>query len=97
MQFQKAKCAAKSAKATKYKQNAIANAECSAATGLILDKEKVVGLKGVALKDQLKAYQAAGAPNLIRPPQWVKSGRDFQRLWTPMMPKKMGHWRRPRE
>ena len=31
---------------------------------LIFDKEKVPSLKGVALKDQLKLFKNAGAPNL---------------------------------
>jgi len=36
-----------------------------AETGLILDKEKAVLLKGQALKDQLKVFKNAGAPNLV--------------------------------
>jgi hypothetical protein len=31
---------------------------------LIFDKEKIPGLKGVSLKDQLKLFKNAGAPNL---------------------------------
>ena len=31
---------------------------------LIVDKEKIPSLKGVALKDQLKLFKNAGAPNL---------------------------------
>jgi len=31
-----------------------------------LDKEKVLALKGQALKDQLKVFKNAGAPNLVR-------------------------------
>ena len=37
-----------------------------AATGLIMDKEKVLALKGQALKDQLKVFKNAGAPNLVK-------------------------------
>ena len=37
-----------------------------AATELILDKEKVLALKGLALKGQLKVFKNAGAPNLVR-------------------------------
>ncbi|KAF8801016.1 hypothetical protein BYT27DRAFT_7216447 [Phlegmacium glaucopus] len=61
VQFQEAKCASK---LVNSKQKVTENAARIAGTGLILDKEKVVALKGQALKDQLKVYQAAGAPNL---------------------------------
>jgi len=57
VQFQEAKCASKLAKATKRKQNAIENAEHIAATGLILDKDKITKLRGVAPK-----VWKAGAP-----------------------------------
>ena len=46
------------------KQNAKANAERIAQLDLILDKEKAQNLKGLALKDQLKLFKNAGAPNL---------------------------------
>ena len=45
-------------------QNAKANAERIAELDLIFEKEKIPGLKGVALKDQLKLFKNAGAPNL---------------------------------
>ena len=45
-------------------QNAKANAERIAELDLILDKEKAQKLKGQALKDQLKLFKSAGAPNL---------------------------------
>jgi hypothetical protein len=35
---------------------------------LELDKEKIPGLKGVALKDQLKLFKSEGAPNLKQGP-----------------------------
>ena len=31
---------------------------------LVFDKKKVIGLKGEALKDQLRLFKNAGAPNL---------------------------------
>jgi len=42
-------------------QNAKANAERIAELDLIFEKEKISGLKGVALKDQLKLFKNAGA------------------------------------
>ncbi|KAF8799066.1 hypothetical protein BYT27DRAFT_7264089 [Phlegmacium glaucopus] len=36
-----------------------------AATGIILDKVKALALKGTLLKDQLKVFKNAGAPNLM--------------------------------
>jgi len=45
-------------------QNAKANAEQIAELDLIFEKENIPGLKGVALKDQLKLFKNAGAPNL---------------------------------
>ena len=50
--------------AKKRKAKAAAAAQKIAGIKLILDREEVVKLKGQALKDHLKAFQAAGAPNL---------------------------------
>jgi len=41
---------------------------------LIFDKEKIPGLKGVSLKDQLKLFKNAGAPNLKQGPLPTKVG-----------------------
>jgi len=58
---QKEKTARKEKHAQKSKETAAQIAE----TGLILDKEKALSLKGQALKDQLKVFKNAGAPNLV--------------------------------
>ena len=58
---QQKKTAQKEKRAQKSKETAARIAE----TGLILDKEKAVSLKGQALKDQLKVFKNAGAPNLV--------------------------------
>jgi len=58
---QQKKTAQKEKRAQKSKETAARIAE----TGLILDKEKAVLLKGQALKDQLKVFKNAGAPNLV--------------------------------
>ena len=58
---QKEKTARKEKHAQKSKETAARIAE----TGLILDKEKALSLKGQALKDQLKVFKNAGAPNLV--------------------------------
>jgi hypothetical protein len=50
--------------AKKRKAKAAAAAQKIAGITLILNREEVVKLKGQALKDHLKAFQAAGAPNL---------------------------------
>ena len=39
---------------------------------LVLDKEKIPGLKGQALKDQLKLFKSEGAPNLKQGPMPTK-------------------------
>ena len=41
---------------------------------LVLDQEKISGLKGVALKDQLKLFKSKGAPNLQQGPLPTKVG-----------------------
>jgi len=58
---QQEKTARKEKCAQKSKETAARIAE----TGLILDKEKAVSLKGQALKDQLKVFKNARAPNLV--------------------------------
>ena len=59
-----AKVAKKREAAEKRKAKAAAVAEKIIGIKLILDREEVMKLKGQALKDHLKAFQAAGAPNL---------------------------------
>src|SRR6266568_6380667 len=59
---QKEKTARKERRAQKSRETAAR----IAATGLIMDKEKVLALKGQALKDQLKVFKNAGAPNLVK-------------------------------
>jgi hypothetical protein len=59
-----AKIAKQAAATKKRKAKAAAVAQKIAGITLILDREEVVKLKGQALKDHLKAFQAAGAPNL---------------------------------
>ena len=48
---------------------------------LVLDKEKTPGLKGVALKDQLKLFKSEGAPNLKQGPLPTKVG-DIRKALT---------------
>ena len=64
VQHAEAKVAKKADDAKKRKAQAAAVAQKIAGIKLILDKEQVVKLKGQALKDHLRAFQAAGAPNL---------------------------------
>jgi hypothetical protein len=64
VQHTEAKIVQKQAKREKRKQNAAATAQRIAEISLILDKEKVTALKGQSLKDQLKVFKLAEAPNL---------------------------------
>jgi hypothetical protein len=48
----------------KRQKNAAEKAQRVAAVQLIFDKDKVIALKGQALKDHIKAFQNAGAPNV---------------------------------
>ena len=48
----------------KRQKNAAEKAQRVAAVQLIFDKYRVISLKGQALKDHLKAFQNAGAPNV---------------------------------
>ncbi|KAF8799088.1 hypothetical protein BYT27DRAFT_7227978 [Phlegmacium glaucopus] len=57
--------AAKITEAEKHEQKAKETADRIAATGIILDKVKALALKGTLLKDQLKVFKNAGAPNLM--------------------------------
>jgi hypothetical protein len=54
----------KKAKREQRKQKADATAQRIAGISLILDKEKITALKGQSLKDQLKVFKLAEAPNL---------------------------------
>ncbi|KAF8800835.1 hypothetical protein BYT27DRAFT_7116520, partial [Phlegmacium glaucopus] len=57
--------AEKTARKEKREQKAKETADRIAATGIILDKVKALALKGTLLKDQLKVFKNAGAPNLM--------------------------------
>ncbi|KAF8804582.1 hypothetical protein BYT27DRAFT_7213745 [Phlegmacium glaucopus] len=57
--------AEKTAQKEKREQKAKETADQIAATGIILDKVKALALKGTLLKDQLKVFKNAGAPNLM--------------------------------
>ncbi|KAF8814047.1 hypothetical protein BYT27DRAFT_7206409 [Phlegmacium glaucopus] len=57
--------AEKTARKEKREQKAKETADWIAATGIILDKVKALSLKGTLLKDQLKVFKNAGAPNLM--------------------------------
>ena len=48
---------------------------------LVYDKEKVPNLKGVALKDQLRLFKNAGAPNLKQTPLSTRVG-DIRKALT---------------
>jgi hypothetical protein len=67
-----AKIAKQANAAKKRKEKAAATAQKIAGITLILDREEVVKLKGQNLKDHLKAFQAAGAPNVKSIPQTAK-------------------------
>jgi hypothetical protein len=54
----------KKAKRKQRKQKADAAAQRIAGIALVLDKEKITALKGQSLKDQLKVFKSAEAPNL---------------------------------
>ena len=54
----------KTAKRAQRKQRADAAAQRIAGIALVLDKEKITALKGQSLKDQLKVFKSAMAPNL---------------------------------
>ena len=56
--------AEKTARKEAQERNTQATAERIAKLDLILDKEKIPGLKGQHLKNQLKLFKNAGAPNL---------------------------------
>jgi hypothetical protein len=64
VQHTEAKIMQKKAKREQRKQKADATAQRIAGISLILDKEKITALKGQSLKDQLKVFKLAEAPNL---------------------------------
>ena len=53
-------------------KNAKATATRIAELDFVLDKEKIPGLKGQALNDQLKLFKSEGAPNLKQGPMPTK-------------------------
>ena len=63
-EFRDKRQAEKTAHKEARERSAKATAERIAKLDLILDKEKIPGLKGQHLKDQLKLFKTAGAPNL---------------------------------
>ena len=64
IEFRDKRQAEKTARKEARARNAQATAERIAKLDLILDKGKIPGLKGQHLKDQLKLFKNAGAPNL---------------------------------
>jgi len=64
IEFRDKRQAEKTARKEAQARNAQATAERIAKLDLIFDKEKIPGLKGQHLKDQLKLFKNAGAPNL---------------------------------
>ena len=66
--FRDKRQAEKTARKEVRERNAKAAADRIAELDLELDKEKISGLKGVALKDQLKLFKSEGAPNLKQGP-----------------------------
>ena len=64
VQHTEAKILQKTAKRAQRKQRADAAAQRIAGIALVLDKEKITALKGQSLKDQLKVFKSAMAPNL---------------------------------
>ena len=64
VQHTEAKILQKKEKREKRKQKADATAQHIAGIAMVLDKEKISTLKGQNLKDQLKVFKSAGAPNL---------------------------------
>jgi hypothetical protein len=70
--FRDKRQAKKTARKEVRDRNAKATAERIAQLELVFDKEKVPGLKGMSLKDQLRLFKNAGAPNLQKGPMPVK-------------------------
>ncbi|EDR07527.1 glutamic acid-rich protein [Laccaria bicolor S238N-H82] len=70
--FRDQRQAKKTARKEVQEQNAKATAERIAQLELVFDKEKVPGLKGTSLKDQLRLFKSAGAPNLKQGPMPTK-------------------------
>ncbi|EDR07528.1 uncharacterized protein LACBIDRAFT_327846 [Laccaria bicolor S238N-H82] len=70
--FRDQRQAKKTARKEVREQNAKATAERIAQLELVFDKEKVPGLKGTSLKDQLRLFKSAGAPNLKQGPMPTK-------------------------
>ena len=60
---------------------------------LILDKEKIPLLKGQVLKDQLKVYKAAGAPNLQTMKQTTRVDEIRQGMKDAIELYKQGEWK----
>ena len=70
--FREKRQAEKTARKEIREKNAKATATRIAELDLVLDKEKIPGLKGQALKDQLKLFKSEGAPNLKQGPMPTK-------------------------
>jgi hypothetical protein len=64
VQHAEAKILQKKARREQRKQKADAMAQQISGMALVLDKAKIPGLKGQQLKDQLRVFKSAGAPNL---------------------------------
>ena len=60
---------------------------------LVFDKEEASGLKGVALKDQLRLFKNAGAPNLKQPPLPTKADDIHKALTDAIDLHTNGAWR----
>ena len=80
VEFRDKQQAEKIARKEVREKNAKATAERMAKMNLILDKEKAQKLKGVDLKDQLKLFKNAGAPNLQKGALPTKADAGHQAL-----------------
>jgi hypothetical protein len=70
--FRDQRQAEKTARKEVRERNAKATAERIAQLELVFDREKVPALKGTSLKDQLRLFKNAGAPNLKQGPMPTK-------------------------
>ena len=97
VQHTEAKIMQKKAKREQRKQKADATAQRIAGISLILDKKKIIALKGQSLKDQLKVFKLAEAPNL----KGITANTKVNDIWAGLSKAidlyKLGGWKIPNE
>jgi hypothetical protein len=93
VQYQEERRAEKLAKKAKKIQKSNENKARLEGTELILDKTKISALKGQVLKDQLKVYKTAGAPNLQTMKQTAKVAEIRQGMKDAIELYEIGEWK----